>query len=218
MTSLWRDYEADQHKLESSHLNIEVLEHNLEAAEAEILRAKEALTYTTITSPIDGVVTQLNAEVGEVTMFGTMNNPGTAIMEVADMSKMQVAAEVDEVEISKVKPGQKAKIRIPAFPDRTFSGIVDTVALKSSLSKVGSSYYKAEVIVDSNGVELCSGLTADVDIEVKIAQGRFEGPDAGDIGQKSGRTAFGYKRKQPCGQKESLMRRLCTDITTARRK
>jgi HlyD family secretion protein len=177
-------YDCDKHKLESSHLNIEVLQSNLEAAQAEILRSKEALTYTTITSPIDGVITQLNAEVGEVTMYGTMNNPGTVIMEVADMSKMQVAAEIDEVEISKVKVGQKARIRIPAFPDEEFTGIVNTVALKSSLTTVGSSYYKAEVLVDSNGVGLCSGLTADVDIEVKVYEDVLKIPTQAVLGRK----------------------------------
>ena len=62
------EYDMNKHKLESSYLNIEVLERNLDAAEAEILQAKEALTYATITSPIDGVVSQLNPE--EVVALG----------------------------------------------------------------------------------------------------------------------------------------------------
>ena len=160
------------------------MQHNLEAAEAEILRAKEALTYTTMTSPIDGVITRLNAEVGEVVMFGTMNNPGTVIMEVADMSEMLVAAEVDEVEINKVRVAQKTKIRIPAFPDRIFTGVVDTVALKNSISRVGSSYYKAEILIDSNGVSICSGLTADVDIEVKKHSDILKVPTQAVLGRK----------------------------------
>lgn len=177
-------YDSDRHKLESSKINIEVMQHNLEAAEAEILRAKEALTYTTITSPIDGVITRLNAEVGEVVVFGTMNNPGTVIMEVADMSKMLVAAEVDEVEINKVSVTQNTKIRIPAFPDRIFTGVVDTVALKNSISRVGSSYYKAEVLIDSNGANICSGLTADVDIEVKKHMDILKVPTQAILGRK----------------------------------
>ena len=181
---LLAEYDRDQHKLESSFLNIEVLQKNLEAAEAEILQAREALTYATITSPIDGVITQLNVEVGEVAVFGTMNNPGTVLMEVADMSKMQVATEVDEVEISKVKQGQKAIIRVSAFPNRSFTGVVDAVALKSATSKTGSSYYKAEILIDSNGVELCSGLTADVDIEVKSYEDVLKIPTQAILGRK----------------------------------
>lgn len=177
-------YDADRHSLESSKINIEVMQHNLEAAEAEIIRAKDALTYTTITSPIDGVITFLNAEVGEVVVFGTMNNPGTVIMEVADMSKMLVAAEVDEVEINKVRSGQATRIRIPAFPDEIFTGVVDTVALKSSISSVGSSYYKAEVLIDSNGVNICSGLTADVDIEVETYENVLKVPTQAILGRK----------------------------------
>ena len=175
---------SDKHRLESAALNINVLEHNLKALEADIHRAEESLTYTTIVSPIDGVVTQLNAEVGEIVIFGTMNNPGTVIIEVADMSKMLVATEIDEVEIGKVKIGQKAKIRIPAFPDRTFTGIVDTVALKSTMSRVGSSFYKAEVLLDSNGVDLYSGLTADVDIEVKTYRDVLKVPTQSTLGRE----------------------------------
>jgi len=88
-------YQAAKHSLEAAQLTLLVLGYNLEAADAKIVQAKEALNYTTITSPIDGVVTRINAEVGEVVIFGTMNNPGTVIMEVADLSKMLVVAQVD---------------------------------------------------------------------------------------------------------------------------
>ncbi len=77
-------YNSTKHTLDAAELNLVVLRHNLEAAGANVTQAKEALSYTTITSPIDGVVTRINAEVGEVVIYGTMNNPGTVILEVAD--------------------------------------------------------------------------------------------------------------------------------------
>ena len=65
------------HTAKSRRLNLQVLEHHLTAADAEIAQATEQLSYTTITSPIDGTVTAVNASVGELVVTGTMNNPGT---------------------------------------------------------------------------------------------------------------------------------------------
>ena len=61
--------------LEADKANLDVMKHELEAADAEIARARDMLSYTTITSPIDGVVTRVNAEVGELVVTGTMNTP-----------------------------------------------------------------------------------------------------------------------------------------------
>ena len=160
-------YAAAKHTLEAVKLNIVVLGHNQEAAEARVSQAREALTYTEITSPIDGMVTQINAEVGELVITGTMNNPGTVIMTVADLSQMLVVAQVDEVDVSKVKPGQQVRVRVQAFEDRQFEGVVDSVALTHSVSSSGTKYYKTEILLASDVNELHSGLTADVDIETK---------------------------------------------------
>ena len=71
---------------------------------------------------MDGMVTALNAEVGEIVLIGTMNNPGTVIMTISDMSETQTEVEVDETDIASVKVGQEAKIEIDAFPDTLFKG------------------------------------------------------------------------------------------------
>src|SRR5687768_6493425 len=164
-------------ELEAAKLNLVVLQHAIEAAEAEILRAKDNLAYTTITSPIDGIVTRLNAKVGEMVVTGTMNNPGTVIMEVSDLSEMQVDAQVDETNIASVKAGQKAKVRISAFPDEMFNGEVKLVGLDIAEQRGGNQmnfggsqqgrYYRAKVVVDVGGKRVPAGLSADVDIETQ---------------------------------------------------
>src|SRR4030095_16745159 len=108
----------------ADELGLLVQEHNLDAADAEIARARDGLSYTVITSPIDGVVTRLNAEVGELVVTGTMNNAGTIIMEVADLSQMVLKAKVDETSIADVKGGQKARVRMEAYRDVNFEGTV----------------------------------------------------------------------------------------------
>lgn len=158
-------YDASKHTIEAEELSLVVLEHNIEAANARIAEAQEALTYTTITSPIDGVVTRVNAEVGEVVVFGTMNNPGTVIIEVADLSKMLVVAQIDEADVAKLQVGQKATVQVDAYPDKEFNGIVDSVALAHMVSNTGTKYYRTEILLDVTEEKLYSGLTAHVDIE-----------------------------------------------------
>lgn len=158
-------YDSAVHSLEAAKLNLVVMEHNLSAAEARVEEVREALSYTTITAPIDGVITQINAEVGEVVMTGTMNNPGTVIMQVADLSTMILLAELDETNVGQVKIGQRAKIHVPAFWDVEFEGVVRNIALTHRMSSIGAKYYKTEILIEGDVGRLYSGLTADVDIE-----------------------------------------------------
>ncbi len=162
---LLSQYKASVRSLEAAELGLVVLEHNLEASNARVEEAEEALTYTVITSPIDGVVTRVNAEVGEIVIVGTMNNPGTVIIEVADLSKMLVVAQVDEADVAKVKIGQNATAKVNAFPDSEFCGTVQSVALSHMNSSTGTKYYRTEILLDSVEETLYSGLTAHVDIE-----------------------------------------------------
>ena len=160
-------YEAATHTLHAAELTLVVLKHNLEAADARITQAKEALSYTTITSPIDGVVTRLNAEVGELVITGTMNNPGTVIMEVADLSQMLVVAQVDEADVGKLKVGQKATVHVDAYPDHEFKGVVDSIALAHTTSWTQTKYFRTEILLETVDQQLHSGLTAHVDIETR---------------------------------------------------
>jgi len=158
--------EGAQHTLEAARLNLKVLEHNLEVADEGIAQAKEALSYTTITSPIDGVVTRINAEVGEMVVTGMMNNPGTKILEVGDLSEMLVVAQVDESDVGKLRVGQKAQVHIQAWPDKVFPGKVRAIALSQDVGTQGAKYYETEVLLVDPSEQIFTGMTADVDIEV----------------------------------------------------
>jgi HlyD family secretion protein len=143
------------------------MSHQVEAARADIDRATDELQYTTIISPIDGLVTMLAAEVGELVVTGTMNNQGTIIMEVADLDVMLFKARMDENSIASVKVGQKSKVRIPAYHDRVFNGVVHTAALANTEEKDGTKYFKVEVLIQNPNQRILSGLTGDVDIETE---------------------------------------------------
>ena len=162
------EFRAAENSLRADRANLLVLQHQMEAAEAEIAQSREALSYAVIHSPIDGVITKLNAQVGELVVTGILNTPGTTIMDVADLSKMLLVARVDESSIASVKVGQKALIRAQAYPSETFTGTVETVALANTEATDGSKFYEVKILIDTKGRRILSGLTADVDIATQV--------------------------------------------------
>src|SRR5437764_14018208 len=93
-------------------------------ADAQLQQAKTDLDHTTIVSPIDGKAVALNAREGEVVVTGTMNNPGSVIAVIADLSEILVEAEVGETEVTGIRVGQKAKVHVDAGPDKAYDGHV----------------------------------------------------------------------------------------------
>jgi HlyD family secretion protein len=139
----------------------------IDIAVANIKRAEKDLGNTTIQSPIDGVITKLDAEVGELVVVGTLNNAGSVIMQLADLSDMLMKAKVDESNIAPVMAAQKCRVYINAYPGKTFSGQVERVRPTRMLDKDGTTYFETEIQVDlpkDNGLR---GMLANVDIEVQ---------------------------------------------------
>jgi HlyD family secretion protein len=144
------------------------VEQGIESARANIRRAEKDLDNTTITAPIDGIVTKLNAEVGETVVVGTLNNAGSVILELADLSVMLMKARVDEANIARVKIGQQATIYITALPDQFLMGVVDTIGLKRMTDTNGTRFFETEILIDRpKDLLLRSGLTASVDVQVE---------------------------------------------------
>jgi HlyD family secretion protein len=175
--------ESAQHTLAAARANIDVLKHNLDAADAEITRARDALSYTTITSPIDGVLTRVNAKEGELVVTGTMNNPGTVIMQVADLSEMLIVLQVDEADIGKVAVDQTAQVRIHAYPGEKFEGTVESIALTHNFTSGGAKYFRTKIVLDTAGKTVYSGLTADVDIRTERHKGVIKVPSQAILGR-----------------------------------
>jgi HlyD family secretion protein len=126
-------------------------ERQVEQARADLASAQDALDKTEIRAPMDGVVTRRNIEQGEVVVTGTMNNPGTVLMTISDMSTIEAVLEVDQTDVPELRLGQKAAVRIDAFPDQTFPGEV---------SEIGSSPIQ--------GTSALGGAATGTDYEVKV--------------------------------------------------
>ncbi len=106
---------------------LESAEHGVSQAEAALVEAEDQLSKTIFTAPMAGRVTRLNVEVGETVIIGTMNNAGSLVLTISDLSVMEVVVQVDETDVSLIALGDSASIRIDAFPNRTFVGRVTEI-------------------------------------------------------------------------------------------
>lgn len=151
----------------------------LQTAREEVARAAAALeatrdnlSKTRFVAPIDGIVSALNVEAGEIVITGTMNNPGTQILVVSDLSRMLVRADVDETDVVDMRVGQKAKITVDALPDTSFAGTVIEIGntAKRSLAATaeGQTDFEVKVVFDDNVPQVRPGMTADVEVETAI--------------------------------------------------
>jgi len=161
------DQATDAH--ETAAAALATAQEEVTRATAALAGAADNLAKCRFVAPFDGVLSALNVEKGEIVITGTMNNPGTQIMTVSDLSGMLVRAEVDETDVVDMKLGQKAKISVDAFPDTTFAGTVTEIgntAKASSISTVaGQTNFEVKVAFDDNVPQVRPGMTADVDIE-----------------------------------------------------
>ena len=156
--------------VEAAKHTISVIESTRAAMEANIARAEDALANTVIHSPMDGVITMLEMEVGEQ-VLGTLNNMGTEIMTIADLTRMILKADIAESDIAAIAVDQKARVHINAYPDLVFDGVVARIALQRTISLEGAGVFKAEIEIDLAGHALRSGHAANVDIEIQTHKG-----------------------------------------------
>ncbi|MDP1987123.1 HlyD family secretion protein [Phenylobacterium sp.] len=127
--------------LERAETDVEMRESDMKAREQEIKNretmlnqqraglsaSRHTLAQVRFEAPFDGIVTRRNIEEGENVMVGTMNNAGTVLLTVADMSVIEAEVEVDETDIPLVQMGQKAKVTIDAIPNQVFTGTVTEI-------------------------------------------------------------------------------------------
>ncbi len=148
------DQEAEQTRTraEVAEAEWQAAEHAVEEAEAAVAEARDRLDKTVIRAPMSGRVTRVNVEQGETAIVGTMNNPGTVLLTVADLAVMETVVEVDETDVSRVAAGDSASVEIDAFPDTAFAGRV---------TKIGNSSVRPRG-------QAGSGQDQAVDFEVRI--------------------------------------------------
>jgi HlyD family secretion protein len=107
---------------------MDAAEFGVAQAEAGLAEAREQLRKTTIAAPMSGHVTRLNIQLGETAVVGTMNNAGSLLLTIADLSEMEARVRVGETDIPVLTNGDSATVRIDAYPNKVFTGRVDRIA------------------------------------------------------------------------------------------
>jgi HlyD family secretion protein len=121
------EYQRARAALETGRSTLEAAQNRIDQMRAGLNANRDTLSKTTVRAPIDGVVTTLRVKAGEVTVIGTMNNPGTRLLTISDMSTVEAVLMVDETDTPTVQVGQKALLSIDAYPGQTFDGVVTEV-------------------------------------------------------------------------------------------
>ena len=140
----------------------------LELAESAAMRrsSQRDLERTEIRSPVNGIVSDLNVDVGEVVIAGTTNLSGTVLMNIFNLSRMRVRADVDETDIPFIHRGQPAQIYLQADQRAPIAGTVGRIGAKGT--RAGEVVnYETRIVVDQDSKALRAGMTATVEIEVR---------------------------------------------------
>jgi HlyD family secretion protein len=161
--------ESAKADFEISKANHDAILFQIKQAQASLQSTLDMLQKTEYYAPIDGIITSLRVEEGETALVGTMNNPGTVLMTIADLSVMEVEVEVDETDVVGVKIGQTSEVRIDAYPEDIVTGRVTEVgssAIQTISAADESKDFKVVVTLDNPPADLKPGLSASADIIV----------------------------------------------------
>jgi HlyD family secretion protein len=169
--------DAELEAANSSYLSSKAM---YESAAANVLQAKaslkeivEGLNKTTIYSPMKGTITQLNVELGE-RVFGAGFTQGTDIMTVSDLNNMEARVEVDENDVVLISIGDTARVKIDAFQDRVFKGIVKQIGNSAQTQGLGTQEevvnFEVRIKLIDLDEQLRPGMSCTADIETETVK------------------------------------------------
>jgi len=166
-----KDYEMSVNKQNVARAQVTVLQAKIAQAQAEVAQdeanlkqLEEQLSYTDITSPIDGLVLSRDVEVGDaVSSILVLGSSATLVMTIGDTSQVYVKGKVDESDIGHVYLGQPARIKVESFKDKTFKGVVTKIS-PMGVEKDNVTTFEVRVSIDNPGGELKAEMTANAEI------------------------------------------------------
>lgn len=158
--------EAAQLAEASARLQLDTAREAVQQTQANVVKAQDDLSKTTIYAPLSGRVITLNAKEGEVVVSGTMNNPASVIGTIADMSEILATVDVDETEIVNVKLGQAAVLKVDAVPLKEYHGKVVEVGSSgfSRASQPDVTFFKVKILLDDPDPDLRASMSVRAEI------------------------------------------------------
>lgn len=165
------DVEQARTQVQVAEQELQALRYAVSQSQAALVESRDQLTKTTIIAPMSGRITRLNIEEGETAVVGTMNNPGSLLLTIADLSVMEATVQVDETDIPGLTVGDSATVRVDALPGRVFSGRVSRIG-NSSIQPVSgvsttdqqSVDYEVKITLDNFPAEMRSDFSATAEI------------------------------------------------------
>jgi HlyD family secretion protein len=170
------DFKSAESGLQEREKTAKAQDSRIMQERATLESARYDLSKVRMESPIDGIVTRRNIQQGETAVIGTMNNAGTVLLTLADMSVIQAEVEVDETNIPNVQIGQIGKITIDAIPDRSFKGHVSEIgnspiqSTTPGATGTQATNFKVAVILDEPVPDVRPGFTCTADIRTATRQ------------------------------------------------
>ncbi|HET9406314.1 MAG TPA: efflux RND transporter periplasmic adaptor subunit [Candidatus Sulfotelmatobacter sp.] len=166
-----KNYELALNKQNVAKAQVQVLQAKIAQSKADMARdaanlkqLEEQLSYTDITSPIDGIVLSRDVEMGDaVSSILVLGSSATLVMTLGDTSEVYVKGKVDESDIGKVYLGQPARIKVESFKDKTFNGKVTKIS-PMGVEKDNVTTFEVRVSIQNPGGELKAEMTANAEI------------------------------------------------------
>jgi len=169
MQQLYKENLCSMSELESSEATLMFAESEVEQANASLSQAEDNLSKTTITSPIGGTIALLNKEEGEIALGSQFQ--ADVIMVVADLTKMEVVAEIDENDVVNIEVGEMSRIEVDAVPDTVLRGRVSEIAHTATTRGRGTqeeiTNFEVKIAILNRMPQLRPGMSATVEIETE---------------------------------------------------
>ncbi|MDQ2641913.1 MAG: efflux RND transporter periplasmic adaptor subunit [Pseudomonadota bacterium] len=163
-------YDEVRSQRDQARVELNVSTENAVQTEARLNEAREQLAKTELRAPIDGRVTQLIIKVGETAVPSATSIAGSDLMTISDISNMYAEVNVNETDVARVVPGQTARIVPAAFPDQSWEGVVETVAVSPrTVQGQGKSYPVKIRLSTSDGTKFHTGMSCRAEIATRAA-------------------------------------------------
>jgi HlyD family secretion protein len=155
--------DSAQSALQSSQASLNSTKAVVTQSQANLNQAQVNLDHCTITAPIDGIVIQRSVDVGQ-TVAASMQAP-TLFIIAADLTKMQVNANIDEADVGRIRPNQNVTFRVDAYPGEEFQGTVSQIRLQPVVVQ-NVTTYGTIINVPNSDLRLKPGMTANLRVQI----------------------------------------------------
>ena len=224
--------ETSKIEFDISRAEVQAIRHQIQQAEASLKSTLDSLGKTVYHSPIDGIITSLPVEEGEIAVVGTLNFAGTVLMTIADLSEMEVAVEVDETDVIGVKLGQEVDVKVDALPSQVLDGTVTEIGssaiAKLSASQQESRDFQVTITLNDPPATLKPGLSASADIIIAEKKGvlavpisalvlkekKSDTPSRREAAEEEGVYVIAGERAKFCPVTKGIMGGLSIEITS----